>query len=256
MNRSDEFQSPGIEQQRRFYNERWSNQERILNRLKLLRTIAIIDAVARTNISEPAIVDLGCGDGWLPSILGHFGTTHGVDLSDAALVEATERYPWVSFEHADILNWDHPRASFDIVVSHEVIEHIDDQTKYLQIALLLLKPAGYLILTTPNARTFNSMPHAQRQAWSDQPIENWLTRRELKALLRRAGFDIVVLDTLIPWAGGGPWRTLANSRRLRRALRRLHLERLYERRYLKHGLGLHTIAVAQRDSTRTPSPES
>ncbi|MBA2311631.1 MAG: class I SAM-dependent methyltransferase [Actinobacteria bacterium] len=249
MNRSDEFQSPGIEHQRRFYNDRWSNQERSLNRLKLLRTIAILDAVARTNISEPAIVDLGCGEGWLPSILGHFGATHGVDLSDAALVEAAGRYPWVSFEHADILNWDHPRASFDIVVSQEVIEHIDDQTKYLRIALSLLKPGGYLILTTPNARTFNSMPQAQRQAWSDQPIEKWLTRRELKSLLRQAEFDIVSVQTLIPWVGRGAWRTLANSRRLRGSLRRLHLERLYEGRYLKHGLGLHTIAVAQSAST-------
>ena len=248
MSRSDKFQPPGIEQQKRFYNERWTNKKRILNRLKLLRTIAILDAIARTNIREPAIVDLGCGDGWLPSILGHFGPTHGVDLSDAAVVEAAERYPWVSFEYADILNWDHPPATFDIVISHEVIEHVDDQTKYLQIALSLLKPGGYLILTTPNARTFDSMPQARRQAWSDQPNEKWLTRKELKGLLRQAGFEMVMLDTLIPWGGAGAWRTLANSGRLRRALRRLHLDRWYEDRYLKHGFGLHTMAVAQRDS--------
>lgn len=172
-----------IDLQRQFYNDRWHDFT-FANRLKLERCIAILEALRSTRIREPRIIDLGCGSGWLASILGVFGPTTAVDLSDVAIDEAQKRYSHVNFYQADIMNWEYPEEAFDIAVSQEVIEHVEDQDRYLRIARGLLRTGGFLILTTPNARTFYALPEEVRKAWSNQPIENWISIAELRKLLK------------------------------------------------------------------------
>lgn len=54
--------------------------------LDLQRMTAVLETLAGIGFETPPdICDLGCGAGWATSILGHFGWTTGVDLSDAML---------------------------------------------------------------------------------------------------------------------------------------------------------------------------
>jgi predicted TPR repeat methyltransferase len=235
-----------INSQIQFYNQYWQNRSYI-NNLRLQRCTAILEAISRLPVKEPHIIDLGCGTGWLASILGHIGPTLGVDLSDAAIQEARQKYPYVRFLQADLLAWQDPQENeFDIVVSQEVIEHFEDQKEYVDLAYHLLKKGGSIILTTPNARTFNAMPEEQRKAWAVQPIENWLMPHELKGLLQSCGFKVIQLTTVIPAYGiRGVYRLFA-IRHLRTILRSVRLERAFLRLRLSLGFGLHLFAVAQK----------
>lgn len=230
--------------QRQFYDERWS-RPRQGNRLQLARCIAILEAVSATNLFQPRILDLGCGTGWLAATLANFGHTVGVELSSEAVRLARNRYPDVEFHAADFLRWDHPPGSFDIVVSQEVIEHVVEQAAYVEVAARHLKSGGFLILTTPNARTFDAMPEDQRVAWCDQLVEKCLTARELSRLLGRR-FRVLRLTTITPGYGiRGAYR-FVNSRRVRSLFRGVGFGGAFDRLRLRLGFGLTLFAVARR----------
>ena len=239
-----------IDVQRQFYDARWSGV-RYANGLKLSRAVAILGALSETGLLEPRILELGCGTGWLSAILGQFGPTTGVELSGEAVDAARGRYPFLDLSQVDLAVWTPPEAEFDVVVSHEVIEHLTDQARHLAIARRALRPGGFLILTTPNADTVRSMApappdHPTENALSDQLIENILTRDELLALVRSAEFRVVRHTSLILGAGGGALRRVAGSTKVRAALAPLHLAAAFDRWALSAGAGLHTLVVAQR----------
>lgn len=235
---------PNIELQREYYNARWRNFD-FANSLKLARCIAILESIHSLGLREPRMIDLGCGSGWLTAILGHFGPTIGVDLSDEAVKAAMERFPHVSFFQADMFSWDHPKGQFDVVVSQEVIEHVEDQEGFLQIAYELLRDEGFLVLTTPNARTFFAMAEETRNSWSNQPIENWLTVPQLRKLLTPR-FRVLEIRTIIPGHGVKGTYRVVNSIRINRLMKRIGLYRWFDQARLRLGYGLHIMALAQK----------
>jgi 2-polyprenyl-3-methyl-5-hydroxy-6-metoxy-1,4-benzoquinol methylase len=242
---------PDLDRQVAFYDQRWSDFT-YANRLKLERCRSILSALAATRLFEPRIVDLGCGAGWLAGIVGNFGPTTGVDLSHQAVAEAAVKYPYVNFIQADILNWKYPKGSFDLVVSQEIIEHVKDQKGYIKVAHGLLREGGYLVLTTPNARIMQAMPEQARTAWSNQPIEDWLTISELKSLLK-GRFEIVSLTTIILNLGSGGLYRVVNSERLRGALARLGLLGVFNFLRSSLGFGLHIVIVGKKIPTAFPN---
>lgn len=225
-----------------FYNQHWQ-EFKYANSYKLTRCAAILEAVSKTGLREPRMLDFGCGAGWLTAILGMFGPTIGVDLSESAIRSAQSKYNHVQYLQANIFNWDYPRKSFDIVVSQEVIEHVQDQKEYIQISSQMLRSKGYLILTTPNKRTMMAMSNEQRANWSKQPIENWLTLNELRRLVSLE-FDIFFVHTVIPGLGHKGVYRLFNSTRIENFVEKISVNRFYENLRLAIGLGLHTVLFA------------
>src|SRR5215831_8981467 len=233
---SDKFE------QARYYDERFAGF-RHANLLQLERAARILDAILATGLRNPRMVDLGCGPGWLTNVLASFGPAVGVDLSPQSIDEARQRYPMAQYETADIFSWKYEGPPFDIVVSQEVLEHVLDQPRYLDIAFGLLRPSGYLILTTPNAHTMRAMTEKQQKEWTDQPIENWVTGAELRALLARR-FTVLSMTSITPDIGSlGSYR-LVNSPRIKSLASAAGLGEAFTRMRNRLGYGLHLVAVA------------
>jgi 2-polyprenyl-3-methyl-5-hydroxy-6-metoxy-1,4-benzoquinol methylase len=234
-----------IEQQTEYYDRFWA-EHGFANRFQLERCAAVLRALHATKLKEPTIVEVGCGAGWLTAVLGHFGPALGVELSPAAVAAATERYPHARFLAADLTRWDHPRGEFDVVVSSEVIEHLEDQAQHARMAYELLRPGGFLILTTPNARTMGAMPEPQRSSWSTQPIEKWLTIAQLESLLVAQGFRIESAGTVVAGFGERGRYRIVNSHKVARLFGRLGFGETWHALRLAGGYGLHTVVLAQR----------
>ncbi len=232
-----------IETQANYYDGRWAAFTQP-SPLDLLRLAKVLEYLAKAQ-QYRHICDLGCGAGWATGVLGHLATAHGVDLSDVA--EARRRYPHCTFETADILNWNVPSQPFDVVVSQEVIEHVpaSRQIAYLRVAHDLLRPGGHLVLTTPNRRTMEAIPGGGR-AWSNQPIEDWFTRRTLRNALLDAGFESVRSTSFVLGVGRRGLHRLINSAKVNCAVRALGLAELWTAFWCSAGFGLQLAAFARK----------
>jgi hypothetical protein len=118
--------------------------------------------------------------------------------------------------------------------------------RHLRTAHALLVPGGYLILTTPNARTLHATSAATLALNAWQPIENWLSARQLRRMLVREGFEVRTLTSLTLGTGDRGLHRLVNSVKVRMLLARLGLAKAFDWARCRTGFGLHLIAVAQR----------
>jgi 2-polyprenyl-3-methyl-5-hydroxy-6-metoxy-1,4-benzoquinol methylase len=244
MNNNPGVSVSSIEQQRNFYQDKWASYKHA-NRLELQRMAKVLEYLCEVSVRD-AICDLGCGAGWTTAILGYFGRTLGVELS--GVDRQRELYGHCEFLSADVLEWEAPEGAFDVVASIEVIEHIvyPKQSLYLGVARRLLKPNGYLILTTPNKRTMRAMRNPR--AWTNQPVEDWLDMPELLALLQENGFDVVRKSSLILGYGEQGSYRIANSAKLTNLLTSFGLLNRFQRWLLKRNFGLHLVVLAKRRS--------
>lgn len=104
-----------------------------------------------------SIVDLGCGNGALcEEIHARMPSAEvaGVDLSAAQIAANQQRLPWGRWLVADLGGESAPAlgASFDAVVTSEVIEHVDDPAAFLRSARTLAKRGAMLVLSTQSGK--------------------------------------------------------------------------------------------------------
>jgi SAM-dependent methyltransferase len=236
---------PSLELQKqywKFWNSRPEHPSKCILRPER-RGDKILAYLRSLRLREPILLDMGCGMGWFADKLAQFGSTTGVDLSDEAIAQAKSKFPHVTFMAGNALELDLPEGHFDVVVSQEVIAHVPDQTAYLEHAVRLLKPRGYLIVTS-----VNRFVHFRNQ-WPPSPlghIEQWLSRGELKRLLR-PHFRVLRSTTAVPLGHGGILR-LVNSWKLNGALELLFSGERIDAFKEWAGFGWTQIVLAQKRS--------
>jgi ubiquinone/menaquinone biosynthesis C-methylase UbiE len=105
-------------------------------------------------LKEPAarILDAGCGSGYGSVQFGPEAQVIGIDVAHDAASHAREKFgrSGVSFLQASCDTIPFADASFDVVVAFEVIEHLERWRDLLLEARRVLKPAGVLLVSTPN----------------------------------------------------------------------------------------------------------
>ncbi len=99
--------------------------------------------------------------------------------------------------------------SFDVVFAGELIEHLADFSSFLRCAKAHLKPAGRLVLTTPNAFALSNFIYRWGgKARIHQEHTCWFCEDTLTTLLRREGFAVETLSYL-PHKTPGLLRSIA-----------------------------------------------
>lgn len=101
-----------------------------------------------------SVCDVPCGRGSMSARLTKLGATvTGVDVGAAENYLADPRHRVL---HDVNRGLPFPPASFDVVVSIEGIEHLENPSAFLRACAEVLRPAGWLFLTTPNVDSLRS----------------------------------------------------------------------------------------------------
>ena len=231
---------PSTEQQQHYWDERW-DRNKMPNDWALLRSEKMLAYIRQVRLRQPNILDLGCGTGWFTQKLSSFGEATGIDLSETAIAIAKSQFPHIHYIKGNIFEMTLPREHFDLVVCQEVIAHVPDQLELLSRIANVLKPAGYLVITTVNKFIIDRVDFGPDP---DEHIKQWLSMKDLRELLRQR-FDVLRTTTVLPMGYGGVLR-LVNASLLNSVLFRLlgpsRLAVLKERA----GLGYTMIALAQK----------
>lgn len=142
----------------------------------------MIDCVLQDFLAAPVegldILDIGCGNG---DISRHFAARNrqvGVDISD----RRRDRNPTFSFKLVNSERLPFPDQTFDIVISHHVIEHVDDQSLHLLEIHRVLRRRGVAYLATPN----RSSPFMKGHAGNSRVLRY----REMAPLFVSHGFGV------------------------------------------------------------------
>ncbi len=144
-----------------------AGQER---RMGLIRQWAPLDGAR-------ALVD-GCGVGmYVRSLHGQGARVWGLDVEYEHVVEAAANAPGAGLCQAAGEALPYADGMFDLVLSHEVIEHVQDDRAYAAEMIRVLQPGGRAIVFCPNRLyPFETHGHYWRGAYhfGNTPLINWL----------------------------------------------------------------------------------
>jgi SAM-dependent methyltransferase len=156
------------------------------------------------------ILDAGAGEGFFSKKMGDYLEAQGKSLDQLAacdLFPQAFRYTGIVCEGVSLDGrFPYDDASFDIVCSLEVIEHIEDQFHFTRELYRILKPGGLAIISTPNVLNINSRLRTLRSGFpvlfdplplsTNDPVHtsghiNPVSYYYLSYMLSRAGFRTI-----------------------------------------------------------------
>lgn len=215
------------------------------------RAAAAVNGITRE--SNCRVLEIACGTGTFSRMIV-CSSYHGLDISPAAIEVARQKSACISvpanstpraYEAADFHEWPLPEEAFDVAVCIDAIPNIRDQAVAMQKIALSLRSGGHLVLTTINRYVYDRIQRTPAVKLESGPVSHWLSRSELHALIRQAGFAIEHSSTIMPRGNLGILRFI-NSGRLDKAFGPRIAAVL--RRLKEHlGLGQYSVVIARKE---------
>ena len=147
------------------------------------RKARMIDAILRAHLGRPVagmrMLDIGCGNGDIAMFFAAANAVVGVDIAER--LKPHERQ--FAFHLVDSERLPFADHSFDVVLSHHVIEHVDDQRLHLAEMARVLRRGGFAYLATPN----RSSPIMQGHVGNDMVLRY----PQMEPLFKAAGFEVI-----------------------------------------------------------------
>lgn len=151
--------------------------------------------LAQKYVKGKRVLDAACGTGYGSKMLQVAGASYvlGVDIDQASLANAREAYEHesVDYVYGDVNKLALEDKSFDVVVSFETIEHIEDGRVWVQESARLLKDEGIFIVSTPNRTIANPAGHFVEQPRNRYHRYEYTTTEMIGELLKE--YDLLGL---------------------------------------------------------------
>ena len=143
----------------------------VSNRLR--ETYEIVLPKYLAGMKDLRILDYGCGvKPYRYVVEGICREYIGADIGENANAD-------IQLQPGELLPFE--SDSFDVVISSQVLEHVEEFDKYLNECSRVLKKGGHLFLSTHGTWQFHAAPY---------DFNRW-THLGLKSLLTRHGFDVI-----------------------------------------------------------------
>jgi SAM-dependent methyltransferase len=159
----------------------WRDMERYAPAPRYLRRIVMREL---KRLSFESVLDVGCGEGTLLTMIAQrypSAKLAGCELSETALRYCREQLPGGNIFSLDILEDDVSNISYDLLVSMQVLEHLENDVLALERMREMCN--RYLLVSVPggkldhNGRTNGHFRH--------------YTRPDLVHKMEKAGFEVI-----------------------------------------------------------------
>ena len=131
------------------------------------------------------MLDLGCGSGYGAASLA---LSHPFVVGlDRIQPDRASRAAGGRFVRARLEGIPFAPRSFSLILSFQVIEHLEDPTEYLDAIAVLLEPGGVALLTTPNALTSDQVNPFHVHEYEAGELARRLRRRFRRVELQGIG---------------------------------------------------------------------
>ncbi len=165
----------------------------------------VSDIISRHLPAGSSVLDLGAGEGALSQRLQDIGYhVTAADMDRNQFKPSDIPFFQVNFNsqpELDIFIRQNENR-FDLVMGIEVIEHVENPFAYVRLLKQLIKPGGFVLITTPNITSWysrlNFLMHGRFHQFSDSdlsyghvaPVTSW----ELGVILRSENMEIITLS--------------------------------------------------------------
>lgn len=155
-----------------------------------------LELIEKLNIQGDCL-DFGAGIGNLTQLLQSlncFNSITAADIMQRPVVGIDNSIKWISWDLNESL--DIPSQQFDVIVSAEVIEHLENPRATVREWFRLLRPNGIIIFSTPNNESWRALIALFIQGhfvlFSDTCYPAHITallRKDIRRILDEAGFS-------------------------------------------------------------------
>ena len=177
------------------------------------RRLALIHQYAP--LQGKRILDVGCGLGMYVKKMRDFSEeVYGVDVDPEKVAEARRTLPNIQLAPAEKLPF--PEGFFDVVLLHEVIEHVEDDRQATREAHRVTKGGGRVVIFAPN-RLYPLETHGifwrGKYCFGNMPLVNYLpnflrqrlcphvrtyTRDDIRRLFEGLDVEVIVHTQIYP----------------------------------------------------------
>jgi 2-polyprenyl-3-methyl-5-hydroxy-6-metoxy-1,4-benzoquinol methylase len=160
----------------------------------------VADQFTRLHGAPAALLEVGCAGGWILRAARDRGwTVKGIEAAPKFSRHAIDVLGLDVFAGrvTDVDGLDWPR--FDVIAGFDVLEHLWEPARELEILRRLARDDGWLIMTTPNVESAVARRYGTR--WRQVVIShlNYSTPSSVERLLRRAGWRLHTISEPRYW---------------------------------------------------------
>jgi len=141
-----------------------------------------------------SVLDIGCGQGELLSKLAQLRPDLQLWGADFTTAEPLAGFHFVN---ADAGRLPFPAANFDLIISKQLLEHLDDTGPLLREVVRVLRPGGHFYLDCPDARGASSW--SRPNFWDDPTHVRPYTRTALRRLFDLYGLEVPRTGRVRDW---------------------------------------------------------
>ncbi|MBM4761978.1 methyltransferase domain-containing protein [Bacillus sp. B15-48] len=136
--------------------------ERVIPKLMKPTNGLLLEHIARYHFAIPyakgRVLDFACGSGFGSNIIAKAAKKEvdeiiAVDIDESTITYAkgTYHHPLIRFQMANVVEPELPQrlGQFDLIVSFETLEHVEQEHQFMDNIFQMLKPNGKLIISTP-----------------------------------------------------------------------------------------------------------
>lgn len=186
--------------------------------LLLLRAWYIKKALKKWNRNaknSPSVLDAGSGFGqysWYISALNKESNILGVDVKEEQIADCNSfftqlnRNQRVKFEYADLTALN-KGAQFDLILSVDVMEHIEEDEKVFANFFAALRSKGVLLISTPSDQGgSDNHDHHEEGGFIDEHVRDGYSIEDMTLKLKRAGFSNIETKYTYGFWGSLSWK--------------------------------------------------